>query len=136
MPTVGERVREVRQAKRLTQDQLAEKTRMSKGFISDLENGNRNVSSEYLLRIANALGASVDFLLRGSVDSTDVTKAPIIIPPELSAAAERLKLSYADTLELLEAHRSVVARRSNRDTKEFAVQDWIKLHEAIKKVFG
>ncbi len=136
MPTVGERVREVRQAKRLTQDQLAEKTRMSKGFISDLENGNRNVSSEYLLRIANALGASVDFLLRGSVDSTEVTKAPIIIPPELSAAAERLKLSYADTLELLEAHRSVVARRSNRDTKEFEVQDWIKLHEAIKKVFG
>lgn len=136
MPTVGERVREVRQAKRLTQDQLAEKTRMSKGFISDLENGNRNVSSEYLLRIANALGASVDFLLRGSVDSTDVTKAPIIIPPELSAAAERLKLSYADTLELLAAHRSVVARRSNRDTKEFEVQDWIKLHEAIKKVFG
>lgn len=136
MPTVGERVREVRQAKRLTQDQLAEKTRMSKGFISDLENGNRNVSSEYLLRIANVLGASVDFLLRGSVDSTDVAKAPIIIPPELSAAAERLKLSYADTLELLEAHRSVVARRSNRDTKEFEVQDWIKLHEAIKKVFG
>jgi hypothetical protein len=47
-----------------------------------------------------------------------------------------MKLSYADTLELLEAHRSVVARRSNKDTKEFEVQDWIKLHEAIKKVFG
>jgi transcriptional regulator with XRE-family HTH domain len=126
----------VRQAKRLTQDQLAEKTRMSKGFISDLENGNRNVSSEYLLRIANALGASLDFLLRGDVDSSGVTKGPIVIPPELSMAAERMKLSYADTLELLEAHRSVVARRSNKDTKEFEVQDWIKLHEAIKKVFG
>jgi transcriptional regulator with XRE-family HTH domain len=136
MPTVGERVREVRQAKRLTQDQLAEKTRMSKGFVSDLENGNRNVSSEYLLRIANALGASVDYLLRGDVDSTDVVKAPIVIPSELSAAAERLNLSYAETLELLGAHRSVVARRSNKDTKEFEVQDWIKLHEAIKKVFG
>jgi transcriptional regulator with XRE-family HTH domain len=136
MATVGERVREVRQAKRLTQDQLAEKTRMSKGFISDLENGNRNVSSEYLLRIANVLGASLDFLLRGDVDSMGVTKGPIVIPPELSMAAERMKLSYADTLELLEAHRSVVARRSNKDTKEFEVQDWIKLHEAIKKVFG
>ena len=135
MPTVGERVREVRQARRLTQDQLAEKTRISKGFISDLENGNRNVSSEYLLRIANALGASVDYLLRGNVESSEV-KAPIVIPPELSSAAERLRLSYADTLELLEAHRSVVARRSNRETREFEVQDWIKLHEAIKKVFG
>ena len=72
----------------------------------------------------------------GNLAPTDVAKAPVIIPPELSAAAERLKLSYADTLELLEAHRSVVARRSNKDTKEFEVEDWIRLHEAIKKVFG
>jgi transcriptional regulator with XRE-family HTH domain len=136
MPTVGDRVREVRQAKKLTQDQLAEKTGMSKGFISDLENGNRNVSSEYLLRIANTLGASVDYLLKGDVDTAESAKAPVVIPPELSAAAERMQLTYSQTLELLEAHRSVVARRSNKDTKDFGVQDWIKLHEAIKKVFG
>jgi transcriptional regulator with XRE-family HTH domain len=136
MPTVGDRVREVRQARKLTQDQLAEKTGMSKGFISDLENGNRNVSSENLLRIANTLGASVDYLLKGSVDAAETTKTPVVIPPELSEAAERLKLTYTQTLELLEAHRSVVARRSNKETKDFAVQDWVKLHEAIKKVFG
>ena len=63
MPTVGDRIREVREHRRLTQDRLAEVTDISKGFLSDVENNKRNVSSEYLLRIANALGASVDYLL-------------------------------------------------------------------------
>lgn len=66
MPSAGDRIREIREAKRLTQDQLAERTGISKGFLSDVENGKRNVSSEYLLRIANALNASVDYLLRGT----------------------------------------------------------------------
>jgi len=47
-----------------------------------------------------------------------------------------LNLSYADTVELLEAHRSVVARRSNKTIKSFEVKDWIELYRAIKKVFG
>ena len=52
MPTVGDRIREVREHRRLTQDRLAEVTDISKGFLSDVENNKRNVSSEYLLRIA------------------------------------------------------------------------------------
>jgi transcriptional regulator with XRE-family HTH domain len=136
MPSAGDRIREIREAKRLTQDQLAEKTGISKGFLSDVENGKRNVSSEYLLRIANALNASVDYLLRGTTESPAGNREPIVIPPELSAAAERLDLSYSQAIELLEAHRSVVARRSNKQSKPFTVEDWIALHNAIKKVFG
>jgi transcriptional regulator with XRE-family HTH domain len=136
MPSAGDRIREIRETKRLTQDQLAEKTGISKGFLSDVENGKRNVSSEYLLRIANALNASVDFLLRGTTDTTAANREPIVIPPELSAAAERLDLSYSQAIELLEAHRSVIARRSNKQSKSFTIDDWIALHNAIKKVFG
>ena|SRR5271163_604588 len=136
MPSAGDRIREIREAKRLTQDQLAEKTGISKGFLSDVENGKRNVSSEYLLRIANALNASVDYLLRGTTDSPAGNREPIVIPPELSAAAERLDLSYSQAIELLEAHRSVIARRSNKQSKPFTIEDWIALHNAIKKVFG
>ena len=54
----------------------------------------------------------------------------------LASAAEQLNLSYADTVELLEAHRSVIARRSNKTVKPFEVKDWIELYRAIKKVFG
>lgn len=135
MPTVGDRIREIREELRMNQDQLAERARLSKGFLSDVENNNRNIGSQNLLKIANVLGASVDYLLRGEVSDTTVSE-PIVIPPELSQAAEELELSYAATIELLEAHRSVIARRSNRGLRKFAVDDWKKLHEAIKKVFG
>jgi transcriptional regulator with XRE-family HTH domain len=136
MPSVGDRIREIREAKKLTQDQLAEKAGISKGFLSEIENDKRNVSSEYLLRIANSLCASVDYLLRGKAEVSSGSREPIIIPPELSEAAEKLKLSYTQTVELLEAHRSVVARRSLRQSKPFNTQDWIALHRAVKQVFG
>jgi transcriptional regulator with XRE-family HTH domain len=135
MPTVGERIREVREELQMNQEQLAERAGLSKGFLSDVENNKRNIGSENLLKIANVLGASVDYLLRGEVSESAGTE-PVVIPPELSQAAEELELSYAATMELLEAHRSVIARRSNKGLRKFSVEDWKKLHEAIKKVFG
>ena len=137
MPTVGDRIREVREHRRLTQDRLAEVTDISKGFLSDVENNKRNVSSEYLLRIANALGASVDYLLKGESSSAEANShAPVVIPKALSEAAHQLNLSYSETIELLNAHHSVVARRSNKEIKEFTIEDWKALHAALRKVFG
>lgn len=135
MPTVGDRIREIREEMQMNQDQLAERAGLSKGFLSDVENNKRNIGSENLLKIANVLGASVDYLLRGEIAESGSTE-PVVIPPELSQAAEELELSYAATVELLEAHRSVIARRSNKGLRKFAVEDWKKLHEAIKRVFG
>jgi len=135
MPSVGDRIRDVREESRLTQDQLAERAGLSKGFLSDVENNKRNIGSQNLLKIANVLGASVDYLLRGEV-SDSVVAGPVVIPQELSQVAEELELSYAATIELLEAHRSVIARRSNRGLRKFTVEDWKSLHEAIKRVFG
>jgi transcriptional regulator with XRE-family HTH domain len=135
MPTVGDRIREIREEMQLNQDRLAECAGLSKGFLSDVENNKRNISSENLLKVANVLGASVDYLLRGET-VTAITTEPVVIPSELSQAAEELELSYAATVELLEAHRSVIARRSNKGLRKFSVDDWKELHKAIKKVFG
>ena len=137
MPSVGERIRQVREHRRITQDRLAELTTISKGFLSDVENNKRNLSSEYILRIANCLGTSVDYLLKGeSASSPAVEQAPTVIPPALSEAAHQLDLSYSQTVELLNAHQSVIARRSNKDIKQFGVSDWIALYNALKEVFG
>ena len=87
MATTGDRIREVRESLRMTQDDLAEKSGLSKGFISDVENDKRGISSENLLKIANAVGASLDYLQRGE-SSAAVVRESVVIPYELSAAAE------------------------------------------------
>lgn len=136
MATTGDRIRHIREKKKMTQDQLAEAAGISKGFLSDVENNKRNISSQALLRIANALGASVDYLLQGESKQIVEERAPVIIPPTLSQAAEELSLSYTETLDLLSAYNSIIARRSTRTQKDFSVEDWKKFHAAIKKVFG
>lgn len=135
MATIGDRIKDIRTRKGMTQDQLCEKAHISKGFLSDIENNKRNVGSQKLLEVANALGASIDFLLRG--ESTEYSmNQEVIIPSDLSKAAEELKLSYSETLELLSAHKSIVARRSHKTKKALTVEEWKKLHETIKGVFG
>lgn len=134
MLTTGDRIREIRERKKLTQDQLASKANISKGFLSDVENNNKNPSSQLLLKIANALGASVDYLLSGEKRERSQTE-PIMIPPELSEAAVHLNLTYNETLALLNAHSSVVARRSAKSQHEFTIEQWEEFHDAISKMF-
>jgi transcriptional regulator with XRE-family HTH domain len=135
VPTTGDRIREIREARGLTQDQLADDAKISKGFLSEVENNHRNISSGNLLRIANVLGASIDYLMRGETKE-QIRREPVIVPQELSQAAEQLSLSYATTMEILEAHNSVVARRSDKATKRLSVAEWKEFYSAIKRVFG
>lgn len=132
MDTVGDRIRKLRQDKRFTLDQLSERTGISKGFLSDAENGNRNVSSQNLLKIANELNASLDYLLRGT-DAAPPNPEPLSIPPELTEAARELDLSFMQTEALLAAHRSVIARRSNEGLRTPTVQDWKEMFETLRK---
>jgi transcriptional regulator with XRE-family HTH domain len=125
----------IREELKITQDKLAEQAGLSKGFLSEVENNKRNISSDNLLRLANVLGASVDYLLRGDERDTG-RKAPIMIPPELSQAAEELHLSYSATVELLEAHNSIIARRSDKQIKRLGVDEWKRLYHTVKGVFG
>ena len=135
MATTGDRIKEIRERKNLTQDQLAIKAHLSKGFLSDVENNKKNISSQLLLKIANALGASVDYLLTGETKERKITEA-VTIPPALSEAAMLQNLSYNETMDLLLAHNSVVARRSNKSQREFSVEEWIEFHKTLKSMFG
>jgi transcriptional regulator with XRE-family HTH domain len=133
MATVGERIKQVREAKGWTQERLADEARISRGFLSEVEKRGRNISLDLLLRVANALGASVAYLATGE-GSQPGEKRPVVIPPELSEAAEELHLAYPETLDLLEAYNSVIARRSNRLKATMSVKDWKDLRAALKNV--
>lgn len=55
--TLGEIVRELREAKGLTQAQLAEKAQIALSYVTVLEAGNqRNLPRQILQRLARALG--------------------------------------------------------------------------------
>ena len=131
MATIGERVREVRERLTLTQEELAARSGISKGFLSDVENDKSSPGAEYLLRIANALGASVDYLLKGE-EAERQTTSPVVIPQELSKVAEELRLSYQQTLQMLAAHSAIVAKRSERGMKRFTVEEWRSLYQALQ----
>lgn len=58
---MGYKIKEVREARRMTQEELAEKSGVSRGTISALENGSvRTTTTKTLFKLAKALGTSVD----------------------------------------------------------------------------
>lgn len=58
---MGYKIKEIREAKKMTQEELSEKSGVSRGTISALENGLvRNTTSKTLLKLAQALDTTVD----------------------------------------------------------------------------
>lgn len=56
---LGEKIRELRKAAGLTQEELDEKTGLSYKFIGELERGQVNVSLDSLVKITDALGIQI-----------------------------------------------------------------------------
>lgn len=63
---IGKRVRELRLQQQLSQEKLAEMIEMSVPYVSYIETGKKRPSLDALIRIANALGVTVDELLSGN----------------------------------------------------------------------
>lgn len=59
---MGYRIKELRETKKMTQEELAEKSGVSRTIISFLENGSPNTTSKTLVSIARALEVSIDQL--------------------------------------------------------------------------
>jgi transcriptional regulator with XRE-family HTH domain len=59
---LGETLREIRRAKRLSLQQVADLAGLSKGFVSQVESGTTNPSIASLKRIANVLGTPLGAL--------------------------------------------------------------------------
>ncbi|MCL2817044.1 MAG: helix-turn-helix domain-containing protein [Clostridiales bacterium] len=68
---LGKRIRDERLLLRLTIEQLAEKIDKSGNFVGQIERGESKPSIETLVDIANALGTTVDSLLKDNVKAVD-----------------------------------------------------------------
>jgi len=63
---IGRRIQQLRKLKKMSQAELAEYTGMSVSYISHIETGIKHASLESVVRIANALGITVDQVLNGN----------------------------------------------------------------------
>lgn len=59
----GARVRELRVARGISQEALAHAADLDRSYVGGVERGERNVSLDYIHRIARALGASASELV-------------------------------------------------------------------------
>lgn len=97
LTNLGNRIRQERQRRGITQEQLAEKVDISVNFMSLIENG-RNMSIETLVKISNALGVSVDYLLSDTVAiNGDVISEQII--QHLSPLSDDEKLFFLNIIK-------------------------------------
>ena len=62
MKTLGQRIRELREANNFSLRELAKKIEISAPFLSDIELGRRYPSEEVLASLANGLGVGVEAL--------------------------------------------------------------------------
>lgn len=70
--TFGEKLFKLRKEKGLSQEALAEKLNTSRQAVSKWENGQGYPETEKLLMIGNVFGVSIDYLLKDSVEPSDL----------------------------------------------------------------
>ena len=68
---IGELVREYRLSKKLTQQELAEKSDLSLPFINLIENNRRNLSVDTLLKILSAMNVDPSDFFRPLSETSD-----------------------------------------------------------------
>ena len=132
MNFLGDRIRDRRTSLGWTLAVLSEKSGVSKGFLSDLENGKKTaVGGKYLHTISLALGVSVDYLLSGK---NQLEEAPqnLQFPGSLSKFAQQEGLSFAHTAMLLQLRRQILAFRSDTKSEDLDNFDWKPFYEAVK----
>jgi transcriptional regulator with XRE-family HTH domain len=56
---IGQRIKELRKQLELSQESLAYKAEVDRTYVTDVENGRRNVSVEILERLIKALDVSI-----------------------------------------------------------------------------
>lgn len=97
LSNLGDKIRETRLKCGLTQDRLAEMVDISTNFMSLIENG-RNMSVETLVKIADALGVTVDYLLS---DTMEVQSDKIMtqIAQNLSTLSDDEKLFFLNVIK-------------------------------------
>lgn len=70
---LGERIRNLRKSKNITQEELAKMIGVKRSVISKYENGSVNISTNNLLEISKALAIPIEAFLGNDIEITKIT---------------------------------------------------------------
>lgn len=118
MTTLGENLKKIRKAKKMTQKELAQKSGVKQSVISDLETGNAK-STGSILELANALGITAEELKKGIFDENESSN---VIP---------IKAHMAPVLSWVQA--GVFTNVQSVDMSE--VEEWLPLPDDCENCF-
>lgn len=71
--SVGNTIKQIRKQKKLTQQELADELKISRSYLSDIENGNKNPSIKTIQTLADKLNVTVSYLTSGHKMFKDLT---------------------------------------------------------------
>ena len=129
MPTVGAHIRDLRKASELTLRDMAARTGLSKGYLSELENGvQQNPTLDVLHRVACALQTSIADLL----GETPV-RARLVTPDELPRALQEFIQDRVTAKELEPETVQWLAHASFRGKRPKTKSDFLYLLRALRE---
>lgn len=103
LDTIGKNIKKYRLAKKLRQEDLAEKTDLSTNYIGMLERGEKIPSLETLINILNILEISADMVL-SDVLNTGYTVKNSILDDKLAKLTDKDRNRIYDVIDVLLKH--------------------------------
>lgn len=100
---IGKNIQSVRTQKKMSRERLAELSGLSANFIGNIERGEKAVSLESFVKIANALEVSADILLGSVIRNGYKAKTSLLCEQINALPAEKRKLAH-ELLEVLLAN--------------------------------
>ena len=140
--SIGERIKEARKGKHLTQQGLADLIGIKQNSIALIESGKRNASDQVIRSVCRELNVSEDWLRygKGDPDAPDEFEALAARYSQMSEEAKAfvkklITLPAADQDKIMDFLRSVVADFPPKEETSAAPDDEDP-EEAYKKTFG
>ena len=72
---MGYKIKEVREARKMTQEELAEKLGIDTSLLDDLEAGKKECPVELVVQFSNIFGVTIDMLVLGKEHETSLSAA-------------------------------------------------------------
>lgn len=107
LDTIGKNIRKFRLAKKLRQEDLAEKAGLSANYIGMVERGEKTPSLETFINIINALDVSADMVLADVVD-TGYTVKNSMLNEKLSKLTAEDRAKIYEVIDTLVKHSTQI----------------------------